>query len=74
LFSVIGGCFCDGFLVFKVFFFLRSGDHGERMSDTKRICDDTDCGQEKKNNLGVNKFYFKRKVQLRCFSVFSLSK
>jgi hypothetical protein len=28
----------------------------------------------KKNNLGVNKFYFKRKVQLRCFSVFSLSK
>jgi hypothetical protein len=61
LFSVIGGCFCDGFLVFKVFFFLRSGDHGERMSDTKRICDDTDCGQEKKTILESTSFILREK-------------
>jgi hypothetical protein len=34
----------------RFFFFLRSGDHGEHMSDTKRICDDIDCGQEKKQS------------------------
>ena len=46
---------------FSRFFFLRSGDHGEHMSDTKRICDDTDCGQEKKTILKSTSFILREK-------------
>jgi hypothetical protein len=32
MFLAIGGCFCGGFLVFRVFFFLMNDDHKEHIS------------------------------------------